>query len=50
MMRSTRYNNSMNTWPITTNEVSKWSMDIKKDRNAITVKYGILQINLQYVQ
>ena len=50
MMRPTQHDNSTNTLLITTNDVSKWSLDIKEDKYAIVVKYGVVQINLQYVQ
>ena len=43
-------NISTSTLPISTYDASKWSLDIKEDAYAIVVKYGVLQINLQYVQ
>ena len=50
MMRTSQHDNSTNTLLITLYEVSKWSLDIKEDEYAIVVKYGVVQINLQYVQ
>ena len=50
MMRLLSHDNSTNTLLITTYEVSKWSLDIKEDEYTIVVKYGKVQINLQYVQ
>ena len=39
-----------NTLLTTTYNPSKWSFDIKEDHYAIVVKYGVVQINLTYVQ
>ena len=50
MMRLSRHDNSTNTLLITTNDITKWSLDIKEDKYVFVVKYGVVKINLQYVQ